>query len=601
MPAFLYLTLLPCLPLAFVALGLSRLHLRARQSTVIILAGTIGPVVATVMALVSAFNVFTAGPVVAGEGIFYLDALSALMLAVIALVSLLAVTYSIPYLNREMAHGVITISKLGWYYFWLNLLIPAMYATVIVNSLGITWVLVEATTLVSAPLVGFYGRKESLEATWKYIIIAMVGISFALLGILLTYVASLNNLPESGASLDWTFLLKNAASLDPALMKLAFIFILVGYGTKTGLAPMHTWLPDAHSQSPSPISALLSGALLNCALYGILRFNSLTKSAVGPEFSSGLLIIFGLLSIAFVIPFMIKQIDLKRLLAYSSVEHMGIIVLAVGIGGELGYFAAALHIFNHAIAKAFMFCVAGEVTERYHTRDIRQIRGIVHSAPLLGTFLFAGTLAVTGTPPFNVFVSEFLVITGAFASHNYWAAGLALALLGVIFASMLYHCVAMAFGRANELILPSDGASTVPVHPAMSLPDSSGASGFNLAAPHMPVQVASVSALSGGSSNEELALSGPDASGTWLDRAAFRRARTGLLTLDKPSLAARQTRPPKRRLAVEHIKTKSKSEQTNNRVALLILVLPVLTLLVLGLWVPSFVQDWANQVGAVLR
>jgi hydrogenase-4 component F len=282
------------------------------------------------------------------------------------------------------------------------------------------------------------------------LIIASVGISFALLGILLTYIASASHLGEQAASLDFTSLLSHAATLNPGLLKLAFLFILVGYGTKTGIAPMHTWLPDAHSQAPTPISALLSGALLNCALYGILRFTILTNAVLDASFTATLLQLFGLVSIGLVIPFLLKQDDIKRLLAYSSVEHMGIILLALGIGGKLGRIAAALHLFNHALTKSLLFCVAGEVTERYQTREIHKIRGVMQATPLLGILLFVGALAITGVPPFNIFVSELMVIAAAFAAHQYLVAALALLLLTTVFVCFFPHIATMAFGQGTR-------------------------------------------------------------------------------------------------------------------------------------------------------
>lgn len=441
----LFLALFAAIPSALLALLISRWR---RGSTLIHIVGMSGPLVAASAGLGMALTCFKNGPISVSSGIIFIDALSAELLAVIALVSLLTLAYSIPYMGRELAHGKITHAKLGWYYFWLDLLLTAMYATVVFNSLGITWVLIEATTLASVPLVGYYGTPQSLEAAWKYLMIASVGISFALLGILLTYIASSGVLGAQSFSLDFTFLRQHAAQLNPDLLKLAFLFILVGYGTKTGLAPMHTWLPDAHSQAPAPISALMSGALLNCALYGFLRFNVVTSQTIlGTGFSSHLLQGFGLFTVGIVIPFLFHQNDFKRLLAYSSVEHMGIITLALGIGGELGYTAVALHLFTHALTKSSLFCIAGEVTERYGTREIRKIRGVLQATPLLGVLLFLGALAIMGVPPSTIFTSELVILSAAFANHQYLAAyGLPI-LLTLVFVSLLPHIAQMAFGR----------------------------------------------------------------------------------------------------------------------------------------------------------
>ncbi|NWJ46374.1 MAG: hydrogenase 4 subunit F [Chloroflexi bacterium] len=567
MPISLYLIPIVALPAAVLALVLSRLPGTVFAVTLV---GVAGQVLAAFAALITALYAFNSGPLTGGFGLLYVDALSGLILIVIALVSLLAITYSVPYMGRELLEDHITLTKLGWYYFWFNILTTAIYATVIFNSLGITWVLLESTTLAAAPLVGFYGKHQSLEAAWKYIVIATVGISFALLGTLLTYMASVSNLPESGSSLDWTFLLKNAANLNPDLMKLAFIFILIGFGTKTGLAPMHTWLPDAHSQAPSPISALLSGALLNCGLYGIMRFNTITKITLGPEYSSTLLIIFGLISIGIVIPFILEQDDFKRLLAYSSIEHMGIIVLAIGIGGEIGGFAAALHILNHAIAKSLMFCVAGEVTERYHTREIPKIKGVINANPLLGTLLFVGTLAITGVPPLNVFVSEALVGAAAFANNNPLVGCLYLILLACIFASLIHHVVGMAFGRGEKAhYLPKVDLSN---HPLINKGVGNS------------LIMAGITVFSGSLS-------------------PFKRK-----GLPNWQFAAAEKREPKATQAPELetdplTNSDSLDERLKlaNRFASFILLAPAITLLVLGLWLPPFAQEWFHMVGTILK
>lgn len=446
LPLVVALLLAPGIISALLALGLSRLPGAEALTHV---SGVAGPLIACCAALWLALAAFSGGPVTLSPAI-YVDALSALLLVAIALVSALAMLYSIPYLARERRRSAITRHQLGWYYFWSGLLVAAMYATPLVSSLGLSWALIEATTLVSAPLVALHGGKLSVEAAWKYVVIATVGINFALLGLLLLYIAATMRLPEIGASLDYVYLRQHAALLDPGLVKLAFILVLVGYGAKAGLAPMHTWLPDAHSQAPTPISALLSGALLNCALYGLLRVGGVAEASLGRSFPATLLLLFGLISIATAIPFMIKQDDLKRLLAYSSVEHMGIIVVAVGIGGTLGQLAAALHLLAHALSKGVMFCVAGEVTERYHTRSIARIRGVVRAAPLLGTLLFAGAFVITGVPPFTTFLSEWLVAQAAVtAGHGVVAISVAL-LLSAAFAAMLAHVARMAFGAAPE-------------------------------------------------------------------------------------------------------------------------------------------------------
>lgn len=566
-PLMLALVLLPGVLGALLALALSRFpHVGALVHII----GVAGPLTASGAALWLAHVAFSGGPILVAP-LIAIDALSALLLVVIALVSALALLYSIPYFVRERRRSAITQHQLGWYYFWSGWLVATMYAVPLVSSLGIGWVLIEATTLVSVPLVALHGTRLSLEAAWKYIVIATVGISFALLGLLLLYVAATIHLPENAASLDYAYLRQHATLLDPGLVKLAFILVLVGYGTKAGLAPMHTWLPDAHSQAPTPSSALLSGALLNCALYGLLRVSGVAEASVGRPFPATLLILFGLLSIAAVIPFLIKQADLKRLLAYSSVEHMGLIVLAVGVGGPLGQLAAALHLLAHALSKGVMFCIAGEVTERYHTRTIARIRGIVRAAPLLGSLLFAGAFAITGVPPFTIFLSEWLVVqAAATAGHSMLAIGVALLLSGV-FAAIVLQIARMAFGEAPNtaqqiLVSAAEPASALlsPVLPAVAL----------IGAGRLPA----TSADGNGSS-------GTHPVSVWLQPAEAdpSGARATTLTVTEPQTPAVPT-PAGR----------------TERAAIALLLAALVSLLALGIWLPLPVQQWLQAAGAFL-
>ncbi len=438
---------------AFLTLIISRF---SRNATFICFIGAAGPIIAAQSAVTLIAQILTQGGQFTFAPFFFADALSALLLGIIAMVSVLVMLYSIPYVLREFHQGHLSISQIGLLYFWSGLLLTTMYFTVLCSSLGVMWVFIEATTLVSVPLVGLTGSKASLEATWKYLMLATVGISFALLGTLILYASAVSQLGEGSNTLDWIFLLKHASDLNPGLVKLAFIFILVGYGTKAGLAPLHTWLPDAHSQAPTPISALLSGALLNCAFYGILRLFLIARITIGVEYPSILLIVFGLFSIGFVIPFIIRQYDLKRLLAYSSVEHMGIIALAIGIGGKLGMYAAALHMVTHALAKSTMFCVTGEVVDRTRTRKIARIAGLSQAAPIVSTLLFISALAIVGAPPMNVFISEWLTVMAMIVQQQYVIAGIFLMLLAILFGAMLARITPMVWGNQPPMLGPSD-------------------------------------------------------------------------------------------------------------------------------------------------
>ncbi len=436
--------------LPFVLLGIPAATglgcLLAVRKRIVHVLNVLGATGTLLLGLFTAGEVFSRGPVTGLKGLLYIDALSAFVLAVVALVSFIAALYSVGYMGREEEEGIITEKQLSRYYLWFHFFVFTMLTTLMANNLGVVWVAIEATTLASALLVGFYNKETSLEAAWKYIIICTVGITFALFGTILAYYSSVRVLGEASDALNWTTLLKVAHQLDPKLMKLSFVFILIGYGTKAGLAPMHTWLPDAHSQAPSPVSAVLSGVLLNCALYGILRFHIITSGALGPEYSSRLLLIFGLLSVGLAIPFIAVQTDFKRLLAYSSVEHMGIIAAGLGIGGRLGFYGAMLHLFNHAVAKSLMFFVAGNLTQKYKTRKIARIRGAVQTMPVTGVVLLAGTFAISGAPPFNIFVSEFTIASAALKQGYFLASVLFLVFIALIFAGITYHVSKMAFG-----------------------------------------------------------------------------------------------------------------------------------------------------------
>jgi hydrogenase-4 component F len=413
-------------------------------------ANVVGAAATLVVGLWVVARVYGGAAVGALGGVLRVDALGALLIAVIVVVGFLAALYSVGYLRRDVEHGEVPADQVGWYYLGYHVFIWTMLVTVSVDDLGLMWAAIEGTTIVSALLVGFNRTRAALEAAWKYLILCTVGIIFALFGVLLTYYASLQALGEH-AGLSLVALTAEASRLDPSLTKLAFVFVLIGFGTKAGFAPLHTWLPDAHSQAPSPISAVLSGVLLNCALYGILRFHQISVGAVGPQFSQDLLLGFGLVSVAVATPFVLVQRDLKRLLAYSSVEHIGLTAVAIGLGGPLGLYAGLLHLVNHALAKSLLFFVAGELVQRYGTRRIRAIRGAVQALPLAGTLLFAGAFAITGLPPFGIFVSE-LGIAGAGFERGHGLIVVALvALLAVIFAGVFAHVAGMALGTPGPL------------------------------------------------------------------------------------------------------------------------------------------------------
>jgi hydrogenase-4 component F len=418
-------------------------------------AAMVSAVAASATALVGlavAFASFAVPPEHALAGLIYVDALSGLIVLIVAIVSAVAALYAVAYVRNAVAAQEIAASEVRWFYVWIQLSIAAMFAVPLMNNLGLMWVAIETTTLTTALLVAFFRRGHSLEAAWKYLMLGAVGLGFALFGLLLTYYAASHALGEAAGALDWDELRANASALDRDLMRVAFALVLIGFGTKAGLAPMHTWLPDAHGEAPTPVSVLLSGAMLNCALYAILRFHLLAAGALGPSFSSDMLLGFGALSIVIAVPFVLVQHDLKRLLAYSSVEHIGIVTLAVGIGGPLGLFAAGFHMFNHSIAKTTLFVAAGALGQRYGTLRLSRLRGAFAVAPVPALGLVLGTLAVTGAPPFAPFASEFGIAQAGFVGRPAALAG-AVVLLGgsvLVFGGMLFHVLNVALRAAPK-------------------------------------------------------------------------------------------------------------------------------------------------------
>jgi hydrogenase-4 component F len=415
----------------------------------------LGSVITLILGLSLVLDVYRNGTIVTWQNALFADAFSAYLVLIVSIISFVSSIYSIGYMGHEIEHNVIDLRKLKIYYVLFHFFVFTMLLVGVTNNLGL-WIAIEMTTLVSALLIIFYSNKASVEAAWKYVIISTVGITFALFGTILTYYAAVKILGETGDALNWTSLIAVAGQFDPMIMKLAFIFILIGYGTKAGLAPMHTWLPDAYSESPTPVGALLSGTLVNCAMYGIIRFYSIATKSTGPEFTSNLLIIFGLMSLGIAVPFIILQEDYKRLLAYSSVEHMGIIALGIGFGGVYGIFGAILHMFNHAMTKSLMFFSVGNVLLKYGTKEIDKVSGIVKTMPVTGAILLIGALAITGSPPFSIFISEFTILSAGFLGGHIIASVLFLLFIIMIFAGFFYNLTKMTFGNPKPGITPGE-------------------------------------------------------------------------------------------------------------------------------------------------
>ncbi|MFH1857174.1 MAG: hydrogenase 4 subunit F [Candidatus Omnitrophota bacterium] len=376
---------------------------------------------------------------------FYVDGLSAFFILVVSILNTAAALYSIDYMRYELDKGMISRKKFKSYYILFNLFSLSMFLVTMFNNMGMLWVAIEMTTLVSAFLVGFHNNKPSIEAAWKYIIICSVGITLALFGtILFYYTVSLHG---GIRSINWTDMVGIAEKLDPTVVKIAFLFILAGYGTKAGLAPMHTWLPDAHSQALAPISALLSGVLLKTAIYAILRFSIIVNACLNTQYTGHLFMFFGILSLVVAAGFILVQKDIKRLMAYSSIEHIGIIALGVGFGGTLGLCGALFHVFNHAITKALMFFCAGNVVKRYNTSDMTIIKGVITVMPFTGIVMILGAFALAGSPPFSIFMSEFMILISGFRQGFYLVSGLFLFLIVIIFGALIHHFSKLVFGE----------------------------------------------------------------------------------------------------------------------------------------------------------
>jgi len=382
------------------------------------------------------------------DGFLYADALSALVVVLTAFVCFVCAIYAVDYFRTDLEKQNITLGRLKKYYILTPLFVFALFLVALANNLGIMWVAMEGSTLASVLLIAFYNRKTSLEAAWKYIIIGSIGISMALFGTLMTYYAASHIVgTESIEGLNWTRLLSAAPALNPEALRLAFIFILMGYGTKAGIAPMHTWKPDSYSQAPVPSAAILAAAVLNCALYGILRFHILASKCLGPEFSSGLLLWFGLGSLLIATPFILVQTNFRRLLAYSSIEHTGIMLVGFGVGGSLGPFGALLHMFYHAITKPLVFFCAGNVEQQFGSAVFRKVGGgVIHLMPVTAVLFLAGALAVTGTPPAGLFQSELTVLSASVQGRSLWVATLFVGCIVTIFAGFLYHISRLVLG-----------------------------------------------------------------------------------------------------------------------------------------------------------
>jgi len=388
---------------------------------------------------------------------FFIDPFNVFLVALTAFVGLTTALFSRPYMRIEEHRGRVNAQRLRLYHSMYQLFMAAMLLALLTNNLGLLWVAMEAATLSTVLLVSLYRTRASLEAAWKYFILCGVGIALALFGTILLYFAAEDLLGSEGMSaLLWTHLDAVKGQLEPRVIGLAFVFLLVGYGTKVGLAPLHNWLPDAHAEGPTPVSAVLSGLLLNVALYAVIRCKVLAEGSI-PGVAGRMLMGFGLLSAVLASFFLWRQRDIKRLFAYSSIEHMGIITFAFGMGGVVANFAGLLHMTVHSLTKSAIFFAAGHASQTAGTQRMDGIRGLLLLSPTIGWGLMLGALAILGLPPFGVFASEFLILTTAMRDHP-WATPILLGALGVAFAAIFGRVQPMVFGETQSRPLPHSPA-----------------------------------------------------------------------------------------------------------------------------------------------
>jgi len=401
-----------------------------------------------IAALVLTGQVIADGPRFVWQREFFIDALNVFLVTLTAFVAFTTAIFSGPYMRVERDHGKMTPPRLRLYHSMYQLFSFTMLLGLMTNNIGILWVAMEAATLTTVLLVSVYRTAASLEAAWKYFILCGVGIAQALFGTVLLYMAAERVVGAEEATLLWTDLDAIKTQLNPTIVTIAFAFLFIGYGTKVGLVPLHNWLPDAHAEGPTPVSAVLSGLLLNVALYAILRCKVLTDGALGVPLAGRMMIGFGLLSVVVASFLLMRQRDVKRMFAYSSIEHMGLMTFAFGLGGPVANFAGLLHMTVHSLIKSAIFFTVGHAAQKAGTQVMDDIRGLIRISPTIAWGMILGSLAILGMPPFGVFASEFLIITTAMREQP-WATPLLLIALGVAFASIFSRVQPMVFGDTS--------------------------------------------------------------------------------------------------------------------------------------------------------
>jgi hydrogenase-4 component F len=422
-------------------------------------------ILAALATFLVAFSLFFGRP--AAGAYFHVDDLNNVFIVLTTFVGFTTSLFSGSYIAHELATGRLTPAFLRFYHSMYQLLMFAMNLALLANNIGLMWVAIELATLTTVLMVGIYRTHEALEAAWKYFILGSVGIALALFGTILVYMAARPVIGEGTEAMVWTRLLLNAVHFDPALLNVAFVFLLLGYGTKVGLAPLHAWLPDAHAEGPTPISAVLSGLLLNVALYALLRFKMLLAANPAALAPGPLLVTMGLISVVFAAFMLYRRRDIKRMFAYSSIEHMGIIAFAFGMGGPLANFAGLLHMTMHSLTKSAIFFAVGHISQVKGTQRIADMGGLTETNPVLGWGLVLGVVAIAGLPPLGIFTSEFLVVTSTFARSPWLAVILVFGLL-VAFAALFLRLNSIAFGEPRGTTQPAE-ASYVPMFTHLAL------------------------------------------------------------------------------------------------------------------------------------
>lgn len=397
------------------------------------------------VSIIPAIQVYNNGSFVAGGKFFFMDAFNVYLVVLTSFVSMTTAIFSRRYMRRERDHGRVGHLGMRFYHAMFQLFIFAMLLCLLTNNLGVLWIAMELATLSTVLLVSLYRTPAAIEAAWKYFILCGVGIALALFGTVLLYFAAEKVLGEGGEALLWTNLNLVSGQLEPTILQLAFVFLMVGYGTKVGLVPLHNWLPDAHSEGPTPISAVLSGLLLNIALYALVRCKVLVDGSLGTNLAGNIMMGFGILSIIVSAFSLLRQKDIKRMFAYSSIEHMGIATFAFGLGGPVATFGALLHMLVHSLTKSSIFFTVGHATQMHDTQEMSKIKGLVRGNPLVGWGLLFGAMAIAGMPPFGVFTSEFLILTATMRGAPYLTPILLLG-LGVAFAAIFRRIQPMVAG-----------------------------------------------------------------------------------------------------------------------------------------------------------